>query len=269
MLNYRHKFNAGNHADLLKHISLIYFIKSIKYSYNSILYIDTHAGSGLYNLRDPLIQKNKVNTTSIEKMLSFKTLDPYLRFYLKTIKNINKSNKIKFYPGSPKIIEHLTDSMDELYFYELQIDEYKLLKKQFIKKSNIKIVNDDGFTFINKIKIKKEKKGIILIDPTYEEKNDNKKVVNLITKNYYQLKNLIIIVWYPVINRIDTNEFIEEFKKTGIKNILHIEMSVKNDNDEIDMTGSGLLIFNSHNKAPKFVNLNPLLKQTLNWIHAY
>ena len=249
MLNYKHAYHAGNHADVLKHVCLIYFIKSIKYSYNSILYIDTHAGSGYYDQNNEYIQKNKEHQTGIEKMLSFTTNDPYLRFYLKTINNINKSNKLKFYPGSPKIIQHLTDKLDELYFYELHTNEFRLLKNKFLKNSNIKIINDDGFRFPSKIKIKKQKKGIILIDPSYEEKDDHEKVINLINKNYEQLENKIIIIWYPMINRNDTNDFIDGFKKTGIQNILRIEMPIQNDNEEINMTGSGLLVFNAHNKT--------------------
>ena len=259
MLNYKHSYHAGNHADLLKHICLIYFIKSIKFSYNSILYIDTHAGSGRYELSDLDIKKNKEHVRGIERMLSSETNDPYLRFFIKTIKNINKSNKIKFYPGSPKIIEHLTDKKDELYFYELHIDEFKLLKNNFFNKSNIKIINDDGFTFTNKIKIKKQKKGIILIDPSYEAKDDYEKVINLITNSYHQLENKIIIIWYPIINRMNTNEFIEVFKKTGIQNILRIEMPIQNDNNEVDMTGSGVLVFNSHNQTDK--NIRGTIKE--------
>ena len=249
MLNYKHASHAGNHADVLKHVCLIYFIKSIKYSYNSILYIDTHAGRGAYYLNDECMKKNKEYLMGFEKILTFTTSDPYLRFYLKIIKNINKSNKIKFYPGSPKIIEHLTDSKDEIYFYEFNTNEFNLLKNKFLKNSNIKIINDDGFTFPNKIKIKKKKRGIILIDPSYEEKNDKEKIISLITKNYEQLKNNIIIVWYPIINRSDRNDFIDGFKKSGIQNILLIEMPIQNDNEEIDMTGSGLLVFNTRNKT--------------------
>jgi len=136
-----------------------------------------------------------------------------------------------------------------MYFYELHTKEFNLLKKKFLKNSNIKIINDDGFTFSNKIKINKQKKGIILIDPPYEKKDDNEKIMNLITKNYEQLQNKIIIVWYPVINRNNTNDFIDGFKKTGIQNILRIEMPIQNDNEEIDMTGSGLLVFNAHSKS--------------------
>ena len=204
-------------------------------------------------IKHPNKEKYPDQSIYIVELMGYVCMVPYVKdndeIYLKTINNINKSNKLKFYPGSPKIIQHLTDKIDELYFYELHTNEFRLLKNKFLKNSNIKIINDDGFKFPNKIKIKKQKKGIILIDPSYEEKDDHEKVINLITKNYEQLENKIIIIWYPMINRNDTNNFIDGFKKTGIQNILRIEMPIQNDNEEINMTGSGLLVFNAHNKT--------------------
>jgi len=249
MLNYKHGFHAGNHADVLKHICLIYFLKSIKKPNNSIIYVDIQAGSGLYYLKHDYMQKNKEYESGINKILNFRTEEPYLRFYLKIIKNINKSSKIKFYPGSPKIVQFLTDNKDELYFLERNNNEFKELKQNFLKYSNIKIINKDGFTFLDDKKINNEKKGLILIDPSYEIKEDYQKIISLIKKNYNQFNNKIIIVWYPIINRDDINDFINEFKKIGIKNILRIEMPLQNDSDGRGMTGSGLIVLNAHKKT--------------------
>ena len=132
MLNYRHVLHAGNHADVLKHICLIYFVKSIKKPDNSIIYVDTHAGRGMYDLESENVKKTKEYETGFNKLLFFKTQDRYLRFYLKVIKDINNSKKMKFYPGSPKIIEYLTNKKDELYFFEINNSEYKLLQKIFL-----------------------------------------------------------------------------------------------------------------------------------------
>ena len=249
MLSYKHGFHAGNHSDVLKHICLIYFIKSIKKSNNSITYIDTHSGGGIYNFNHEYMKKNKEYQSGISKIIDFKTEDPYIRFYLKTIRNINESKIIKFYPGSPKIAEYLTDNKDELYFCELHTNEYQELKRNFNKYSNIKITKKDGFLFFNSKKIKKEKNGIILIDPSYEIKDDYQKVINFINKNYNQFENVIVLIWYPILSRDQTNDFINEFKRTGIKDILRIEMPIKNDSEEKGMTGSGLIALNTHQKT--------------------
>jgi len=250
---YKHNNHAGNHADTLKHLCLIYFLKSIKKPYNSISYIDTHAGNGLYKLDDNYIKKNEEYQNGISKLLIVKTKDPYIRFYIKTINNINQSSKIKFYPGSPKIVQHLTNKKDELYFFELIENEYKSLQKNFSKYSNIKIIKNDGFDFFKSIKINKEKNGVILIDPVYKNKDDYLKVINLVKNYHIQFENKIVIIWYPVLDRIETNNFIDEFKRTGIQNILRIEMPIQNDNSEKDMTGSGLIIINSHKKTAQSI----------------
>lgn len=261
MLSYRHGFHAGNHSDVLKHICLIYFIKSIKKSYNSIIYIDTHAGGGIYNLENEYMKKNMEYLSGINKIVNFKTDDPIIRFYLKTIRNINESKKIKFYPGSPKIVEYLTDNKDKLYFYELHSNEYKELKKNFKINSNVKIKKKDGFTFFDELKTK-DQKGLILIDPSYEIKDDYQKVIDFIKDNYSKFNNKIILIWYPILDREHTNDFIDEFKKTGIKDILRIEMPIKNDSEERGMTGSGLIAINTHQKTA--LNLRGSIKELQN-----
>ena len=249
MLSYKHGYHAGNHSDVLKHICLIYFLKSIKKHYNSITYVDTHSGGSNYNFNHEYMKKNKEYLTGISKLIKYRTDDPYLRFYTNIIKNINKTSKITFYPGSPKIINFLTDPKDELYFCELHSNEYKELKKNFSKFSNIKVLKQDGFSLFDNISINEKKKGIILIDPSYEIKDDYIKVIKLINNHYNKFSNKIVIIWYPVLNRIDTNEYINEFKRTGIQDILRIEMPIENDKEAKGMTGSGLIILNSHKKT--------------------
>ena len=266
MLSYKHGFHAGNHSDVLKHICLIYFIKSIKKSYNSIIYVDTHSGGGIYNLSHDYMKKNKEYLTGITKISNLKTEDPYIRFYLKTIRNINESKNIKFYPGSPKIAKYLTDNKDELYFYELHNSEYEDLKKNFNKYSNIKIINKDGFSLFDKKKIKKDLNGIILIDPSYEIKDDYEKVISFVNTNYSQFENKIVLIWYPILSRDLTNNFINEFKRTGIKNILRIEMPIKNDTEEKGMTGSGLIILNTHQKTA--LSLRGTIKELQNCLQV-
>jgi 23S rRNA (adenine2030-N6)-methyltransferase len=259
MLSYKHGFHAGNHADVLKHICLIYFLKSIKKQDNSIIYVDTHAGNGVYYLNHDYMKKNKEYNSGIEKLLNFKTEDPIIRFYVKTIKNINESSKIKFYPGSPKITQFLTNNNYDLYYFELHNNEHKDLKKNFSKSTNVKISNKDGFNLFDEIKVDQEKKGLILIDPSYEIKSDYTKVVEFVNKNYSKLINKIVMIWYPLLSRDLNNEYIESFKKTGIQNILRIEMPIENDNNERGMTGSGLIVLNSHKKTPN--NLRGAIKE--------
>jgi 23S rRNA (adenine2030-N6)-methyltransferase len=266
MLSYKHGFHAGNHSDVFKHICLIYFLKSLKKPDNSIIYVDTHAGNGVYDFNHDYMKKNKEHLTGIDKIFNFKTEDPYIRLYVKTVKNINKSSKLKFYPGSPKIIQHLTNKKDELYLFELHNNEFKELKKNFSKYGHIKILNKDGFSFFDSRKVNNEKQGIILLDPSYEIKDDYQKVIDFVKNNYAQFRKKIILIWYPIIYRDQTNDFINEFKKTGIRDILRIEMPIQNDNEERGMTGSGLIVLNAHKKTIQ--NLRGTVKELQSGLQA-
>ena len=170
MLSYKHGYHAGNQADVLKHICLIQAYKTLKIHYNSISYIDTHAGSGNYYFKSDYMLKNKEYERGITKLENYKYENQSIKYYLKVLRNINNSKKLTFYPGSPSIMSHITDSSDKLSFYELHNNEVQLLKKHLSKQINSKVFNKDGFEFALS-KINTKEKTLILIDPSYEINN--------------------------------------------------------------------------------------------------
>jgi 23S rRNA (adenine2030-N6)-methyltransferase len=50
MFSYRHAFHAGNHADVLKHATLIAILNHMLEKDAALMVVDTHAGAGLYRL---------------------------------------------------------------------------------------------------------------------------------------------------------------------------------------------------------------------------
>ncbi len=242
MLSYKHGFHAGNEADVLKHICLIQAYKSLKKHHNSITYIDTHSGSGLYNFNSEYMSKNREYKQGISKLENNKFESHSINFYIKVLKNINNSKKLIFYPGSPLIMCNLTDKLDKLSFYELHNNEFKLLRKNLSKHINSKLHNQDGFEFLNN-KINKKNKTLVLIDPSYEIKEDFNKVINTIKILDERFNNLTAIIWYPVLNVEKNDLFIESIRKLGSNRITRIELPLKKYNDEIGMKGSGILLF--------------------------
>ena len=102
MLSYKHGYHAGNHADVLKHIVLIYLYNLVKKHNKSISYVDTHSGNGLYKYISRYMEKNKEYKYGIKKIEKYTGDNKLLKDYLKIIKKISKKNN--FYPGSPLII---------------------------------------------------------------------------------------------------------------------------------------------------------------------
>ena len=246
MLSYKHGYHAGNQADVLKHICLIQAYKSLKKYHNSISYIDTHAGSGNYDFKSDYMSKNKEYENGISKLENYKYENQSIKYYLKILRNINNSKKLTFYPGSPSIMSYLSDSSDKLIFYELNNNEVKGLRKYLTKQINSKIYNKDGFEFfLQKINLKE--KTLVLIDPSYEIKDDFEKVVKVLRMLDEAYQNVTALIWYPVLNIENNDLFIENIRKLGSNRITRIELPLKKYNEEIGMKGSGIILFNGSN----------------------
>ena len=245
MLSYKHGYHAGNHADVLKHIILLYLYKLEKKTSNSISYIDTHSGNGIYKYISKYMDKNKEYNQGIKQIQNYKGNNILIKNYLSTINKITKKNN--YYPGSPIFISSISDKNDKLFFCELHNNEYNLLKKNLREFTNIKIVNSDGFKFIDD-NINKEKKYFIFIDPSYEIKEDFSKIIQILNNiDYYS--NSKILIWYPVLNIFENDTLIENIRRKGISNIINAELPIVKYGENTGMQGSGLLIINFKNKS--------------------
>ena len=240
MLSYKHGFHAGNHADVLKHIVLIYLYKLQKKHNKSISYIDTHSGNGLYKYISKYMEKNKEYKHGIKKIEKYVGENKLIKNYLNILKNISKNNN--FYPGSPLIISSLSSNSDKLYFCELHNNEFDSLKKNLNKFTNIKNINTDGFEYLEK-KLDYNKSYFILIDPSYEIKDDLFKI-NHILDNLEKYGSSKILIWYPILNYEDNDRFIENLRKKGISRIINFELPIISNSKDRGMKGSGLLIIN-------------------------
>ena len=240
MLSYKYGFHAGNHADVLKHIVLIYLYKLQKKHSKSISYIDTHSGNGLYKYISKYMEKNKEYKHGIKKIEKYVGENKLIKNYLNILKNISKNNN--FYPGSPLIISSLSSNSDKLYFCELHNNEFDSLKKNLNKFTNIKNINTDGFEYLEK-KLDYNKSYFILIDPSYEIKDDFFKIYHILD-NLEKYGNSKILIWYPILNYEDNDRFIENLRKKGISRIINFELPIISNSEDRGMKGSGLLIIN-------------------------
>ena len=246
MLSYKHGYHAGNHADVIKHIVLLYLYNIEKKNNKSISYIDTHSGNGIYKYISKYMDKNKEYKDGIKRIQNYKGNNILIKNYLSTITKITGKNN--FYPGSPIFISSISSKKDKLFFCELHNNEYNLLKKNLNKYTNIKILNTDGFDYIFN-KVNKEKNYFVFIDPSYEIKDDFNKV-QLILNNIDNLfSKSKIIIWYPVLDILENDTFLQNIRKKGISNIINVEVPIMKYGDNIGMQGSGLLLINFTNRS--------------------
>ncbi len=266
MLSYRHAFHAGNHADVLKHYVFSLVLDYMNQKDKSYWVVDTHAGAGMYGLTSEFAQKNSEFETGIARLFDAEGLPGSLENFIKVIKNYNENNSLNFYPGSPKIAEVFLREDDKLRLFELHPSDCKLLIENFKGKTRqSKIMQQDGFAGIKACLPPPTKRGLVLIDPPYELKDDYQRVVDCIKDSLSRFATGSYLIWYPLLQRPEPLAMVEALKKLQPDNWLDVSLSIEAPNpDGFGMFGSGMLIINPPWTLPKLLAESmPVLCNTL------
>ena len=244
MLSYQHAYHAGNFADVLKHVVLIQVLNYLKTKDKPLCYIDTHAGSGGYKLTDGEAQKNREYLSGIGKLWQRDDLPDCVAQYVNVIKHFNISAQLSHYPGSPKIAAHLLGDKDRLFLYELHTAESRLLNDAVKKDRRIKHFRADGLKDSLGLLPPKEHRGLILIDPAYEVKNEYQTVVDALKEMTKRFATGCYLLWYPVVARKRNNYLEKALITSGIKNIQLYELGILPDSEDFGMTACGIIAIN-------------------------
>lgn len=246
MLSYRHSFHAGNHADVLKHIVLMLILENLKLKEKGFFYLDTHSGVGRYRLSSNESEKTGEYKEGIERLWDQTDLPEDVARYVKMIKKLNYGGKeLRYYAGSPLIAAELLRPQDRALLVELHPSDYPILRKNFSDYKNVTVKCDNGFQQVKATLPPKERRGLVLIDPPYELKEDYDLVVKAIEEGYKRFATGTYAIWYPVVLRQQTKRIFKGLEATEIRKILKIELSVRPDSDQRGMTASGMVVINS------------------------
>ncbi len=244
MLSYRHSYHAGNHADVLKHIVLTLCINALKEKQKPFLYLDTHSGAGRYLLQSEHAEKTGEFLSGINLIWQQSDTPELLNTYLSVLKRYNPSDKLKYYLGSPLIAKQLLREQDKLNLTELHSTDYQLLRQEFSKDKRARVLREDGFAQLKSKLPPESRRGIILIDPSYEIKDDYQKIPKALVEAYKRFATGVYLIWYPVVSRTQTQKMIDQIVNSGIKRISQFEFGVKPDNNQKGMTASGMIVIN-------------------------
>jgi len=245
MLSYRHSFHAGNHADVLKHIVLMLIIESLQQKEKGFYYLDTHAGAGLYRLFSQEAEKTAEYAEGIGRLWQRDDLPTEVDRYVKLIRKLNYGGKeLRYYAGSPLLAANLLHPQDRALMVELHPSDFPLLRNNFKAFENVTVKIGDGFQQVKATLPPKERRGLVLIDPPYELKEDYDLVVKAIEEGYKRFATGVYAIWYPVVLRQQTKRMIKGLEATGIRKILQIELAVRPDSDQRGMTASGMIVIN-------------------------
>ncbi len=246
MLSYRHGFHAGNHADVLKHIVLCLLIRSLQRKDKPFTYIDTHSGAGAYSLISEWSNKTGEFKNGIAKVIHDEQLEKLVPEYYSAIRDVNDQQDLTNYPGSPFIATSLCRETDELQLIELHPNEYENLKYNLHYNHNAHVHHRSAQEGLNALLPPKIRRGLVLIDPSYEIDKDYRDTVKLVKNAYQKFPEGIYAIWYPKLGKaIDQSyDFVRTIGKLGIKATLQVELAIATQDEERGMNASGMIICN-------------------------
>ncbi len=254
-MNYRHIYHAGNFADCLKHTVFSRIIEYMQRKDKAFRIIDTHAGPGTYNLSSSEAQKTGEWKDGIGRLLDAKwskKTEELLTPYLEAVRFQNPEGDLKFYPGSPLLARHLMRPQDRLTVSELQADDFKSLQRLFDGDYQVKTQEISGWAGLKSNLPPKEKRGIMLVDPAFEEKGDFFRMVRGAGEALERFSTGTMCFWYPIKNGLEMREFNNDMTNiVGHPNTIVAELWVKDDAKTLN--GSGMVIVN-----PPFTLINEL-----------
>ncbi len=280
MLSYRHAFHAGNHADVLKHLVTIQLLKYMNQKDTPYMYIDTHAGAGVYALDSNYAAKNAEFETGIAKLWDRTDLPAPLAEYVQIVKALNPSGKMRYYPGSPYCADSVMREQDRLRLFELHPADSKLLADNFrkleahaaeqgqrptVRGKRIIIDRANGFLGLKALLPPPSRRALVLIDPPYEDKTDYRSVVQTVSDALTRFATGTYAVWYPVLNRLESRQLPDKLKRLKANGWLNVTLSVTTPSpDGFGLHSSGMFVHNPPwTLEPMLRELMPYLVKTL------
>jgi len=246
MLSYRHGFHAGNHADVLKHIVLVALLRSLTRKDKPVMIVDTHAGAGMYSLEQGFAVKNAEFRDGVVALWERSDLPELVEDYLGLVRAVNGDGVLRQYPGSPRIALAALRPQDRLRLFELHSTERQILSEQFADDGRrVSVTAGDGFAGLKAVLPPPSRRGLVLIDPSYELASDYRAVVAALRDGLQRFATGTYVVWYPLLQRREANELPDRLRRAAGADWLDIVLQVKAPSPEgRGLHGSGIFIVN-------------------------
>lgn len=249
-MNYRHAFHAGNFADVVKHAVLALLIERLKAKDAAFRVIDTHAGIGLYDLGSSEAERTGEWREGIGRLWG-RMLDPALADllspYLAAVAAANGGAApapLTRYPGSPWIARHLFRRQDRLTAVELHPDDTRALSALFAGDIQVRTIALDGWLALGAFVPPKERRGLVLVDPPFEERDEFERMVEAFAAAHRKWPTGIYALWYPVKDLVAVDRLRLALSRSGIRRLLRAELTVGSRDATGLFNGTGLIVCN-------------------------
>lgn len=270
-MNYRHAFHAGNFADVLKHAILARLLAYMTRKDAPLFYLDTHAGVGAYDLFADEATRTGEWTGGFGRLEEAEIpadVADLLSPYLDAVKALRLARGAGFYPGSPALARHLLRGQDRLVLCELHPEDAASLRRFAGRDERLRVVEIDGYTALGAYVPPKEKRGLVLVDPPFEQPDEFGRMTKALVRAHRKWPTGSYAFWYPV--KGDAGEaFRASLAETGLRRVLRLECEIGHDGPAprgggLPLTGTGMIVVNPpYTLAQEAQMLLPWLAQLL------
>ncbi|OZI34422.1 23S rRNA (adenine(2030)-N(6))-methyltransferase RlmJ [Bordetella genomosp. 10] len=266
MFSYRHAFHAGNHADVLKHAILLHVLDYLNRKDTPYWVVDTHAGAGLYRLDSDWANKNAEYADGIARLWERDDLPPLFARYVERVRAHNPDGRLRNYPGSPWLTLEALRESDRLRLFEMHPSEAEVLVRNLEQQGRVAlrqttIYDTDGFEGVKALLPPPPRRGLVLIDPSYEDKQDYRRALTTVKEGVKRFATGTYAVWYPQVQRRESNDLPRQLERLEVKSWLHVALSVRKPAATgFGLHGSGMFLVN-----PPWT-LHAALKEAMPWL---
>jgi 23S rRNA (adenine2030-N6)-methyltransferase len=272
-MNYRHAFHAGNFADVLKHCVLALCLEHLKAKPKPFRVIDTHAGIGGYDLASSEAARSPEWKDGIGRLLDADMPEgaaDALAPYLDVVRMLNPSG-MKHYPGSPEIAVRLLRADDRIHLCELHEADAGTLDNRYRRDARVKVERRDGYKALKSLVPPKEKRGLVLVDPPFEDRDELAHMAEAVMGAIGQWPTGTYVFWRSLKNlwaadRFDNGlaEWLIAEKGFEPEKILRADLWVRDLASEGKLAGAGVVVVNPpFTLEEKLLGLMPWLADTL------
>ena len=240
MLSYQHLYHAGNPADVHKHALMAAMLDHMAAKPKKLSYIETHSGRGLYDLTAPEAVKTGEAAAGITRMQGlFRPDHPYIQM----LERVRAAHGAHSYPGSPMVASHMLRTDDAMHLAELHPQEHDALRK--VMKRRARIYRQDGFELAQSLCPPDPRRGLLLIDPSYEIKEDYARLPKFIATLHRKWNVGVIALWYPILISGAQAGMVRALRGENFPKALCHEVRFPPVRDGHRMIGSGMFVINA------------------------
>jgi 23S rRNA (adenine2030-N6)-methyltransferase len=244
-VNYQHTFHAGNFADLAKHLALVYCLEALKRKQTPFFVLDSHAGRGQYDLLSDAARRSGEAADGVFKLLRAKPWPEELLPYLTAIGAPQDTAHYQHYPGSAALIARALRHSDRAVFVEQSPPEARALAREVSSAGRVRTDIDDGYIALKALLPPAERRGLVFIDPPYEDSQEFALVCTALADAYRRWPTGQFMIWYPIRDARQRAALHAKFAALGIAKMLSADFAVHSDDAPVGLAGGGLVIINA------------------------